>query len=179
MKRLLQLFIFIGSVSIYAQNKESKMTQKDSIQAEKLIQLTRGKNKLNLQKTDPEYVERYNKLKELSLKEFNSMSSTDVRIRRKAFNKKLNQKIDSSLYLEQESFSKWIDENIKSTYFVNTKMAKQEWLELNTARKTAIEENQDYYDYLMEIALTVEGTELITDVQVNVTMENMERLKQE
>lgn len=178
MKKLLLLLIFIGSVSVYGQNKETKMTKKDSIQAEKLMKLAK-KDKLKLKNTDPEYIERYSKLKELSLKEFNSISSTDARIRTKAFNQKLNQKIDVSLYMEQESFSKWIDENIKSTYFVNAKMAKQEWLELNTARKNAIDENQDYYDYLMEIALTVEGTELITDVQVNVTMENMERLKQE
>lgn len=178
MKRLLPLLIFIGSISMYAQNKESKLTKSDSLRYENLKGLhEKSKNKLKLEKTDPQYIERYNKLKLLSLKELNSVSSNVARIKRKAFNQKLNQKIDVSLYLEQETFAAWIDQNIKSTYFVNAKMAKQEWLELNTATKKAIDENQDYYDYLTEIALTVEGTELITDVQVNVTLENMGQLR--
>lgn len=132
------------------------------------------------QVTDTEYSRCYNKLKELSLKELNSLSATDVRIRIKAFNQKLNQQIETSLYYEEEPFFKWIEENIKSTYFENVKTAKEEWLQLRAARQNSLEENKEYHEYRAEIVRTIkDGYKIIAAVQASIVEENAERLKQE
>lgn len=164
------LFFFTGINSLQAQTTYTEEEKKAII--EKAQQLTRYENRTTIQKGTKEYNECYAKLHELYTKMVNTPEYQQESYLHKDFNKKLNQKIENSLYREQDAFFTWIDQNINSTEFRNAEAAKEDWLRLREAGKKTSAVNTEYNDYLIELSLSYENfSDLFVDVVTTVTKE--------
>ena len=162
---LIMLMVLGGTIAVNAQcNAKATCSKSNYTQCSKL------------DKNSKEYKLCYEKLKDLELKRAESPSyNKSVRISR-AFDKKLSQKIEASLYSNEYAFNQWIEKNIHTTNFGTVADAKDQWKKINTAYKIAVAENKEYYDYMSELALSVENaSEIIAGATSTVAYENIYR----
>lgn len=166
MKRILFVTLLTLGLSAGMQAQSESMSDGKKAIAEKMKELAANrKEKVLLEKGSKEYNICYDKLKELEIKKNNSESKQEANRLRDVFSLKLNQKTDTTIFTKKEVFFPWIEENIKSTLFVNVDAAKEEWLKLNAANEKVMDDNSDYYVYLIELTQTVKNfVELSTDV---------------
>jgi Skp family chaperone for outer membrane proteins len=180
MKKILFLTLFTFGTVIAVQAQSDTENDAQRVKAEKMKELyiKYKDKKIYLEKGSKEYTAYYNKLRALELQKNDSPSEREASWRHQSFQQKLKQEVDVSIYTQQDIFYKWIEENINSTDFRNTEEAKEEWQRLHTASKKSIESNNDYYDYMMELAVSVENfPELMTDVSTTIIFEkyNLEK----
>lgn len=153
---IITLFLLLGINNLQAQDTHTE-EEKKAIHEKAKQHLTGQQKKTTLKRGTKEYDLCLNKLNALYKKMANSESFQEELYLHKDFDKKLNQKIDSSLYREQFAFFPWIDQNINSTEFRNAEVAKEDWLKLRAAQDKMIADNHDFFDYFNELSLTYEN----------------------
>lgn len=155
---------FTGINSLQAQESYNEEEKKAII--EKAQQnIARYQNRTIIKKGTKEYDTCYSKLYALYTKMMNSPEFQEELYQQKIFDKKLNQKIDNSLYREKDAFFVWIEQNINSTEFRNAEAAKEDWLRLRAAQEKTAVDNKEYFDYIIDLSFTYENfSELIVDV---------------
>lgn len=166
MKKILCISLLTLGVSVAMQAQTESMSEGKKAIAEKMKELSANrKPKVHLEKGSKEYNLCYEKLRDLELKRNQSASKQEANRLHKDFSMKLNQKTDLTIFTKKDVFFSWIEENINSTLFVNVDSAKEEWLKLNAANKKVMDDNSEYYVYLIELTQTVKNfVELSTDV---------------
>lgn len=155
MKRLLPLLIFIGYVSIYAQNKESKITQTDSISCDRNSkEYTLMRDKLLDFYTimlNSDISKKYNKLRTELRSKVHYDGSADQR-----------PKI-SEMYI-------WIKANLNKTDFATYEEAEMLLKMIKEVHTTMFNKNIELYKYIQE-ALKVCGQPLLTDVYLELQIQ--------
>lgn len=160
---MIMLMALGGTIAANAQHCSAKCTAAQNSQCSK-----------TLAKNSEEYKIRYERLKELELKRADSPSYNKSVSLSRAFDKKLAQKIDKSLYSNETAFNQWIEKNIHATNFGSVADAKEQWQKVNKAYNNAVAENKDYYDYMTELTLSVENaSEIIKGATTTITYENV------
>lgn len=173
MKKILiiALFSLLGINSLQAQDTHTEEEKKAILEKAKQ-QLAKYQNRTTIEKGSTEYNNCYTRLHALYSKMVASTGHEHEIYLRKSFDKKLNQKIEYNLYIEQYAFFTWIDQNINSTQFRNAEAAKEDWLRIREAGKNTIANNPEYYHYITELSLTYENfSDILVDVTVAVTNE--------
>jgi hypothetical protein len=176
MRRILFVSLLTLGISAGMQAQSESISDGKKAIAEKMKELAANrKEKVLLEKGSKEYNICYDKLKELEIKKNNSESKQEANRLRDVFSLKLNQKTDTTIFTKKEVFFPWIEENINSALFVNVDAAKEEWLRLNDANEKSMNENSDYYVYMIELNQTVKNfVELSSDVKSVVYFEGRE-----
>jgi hypothetical protein len=115
------------------------------------------------------YSVRYNKLKELYLKQVNSKSFKMVDSLQRSFIKKaqFKGKLDMPLLI-------WVKTNLFMTKFKNFDEAQKEWADIEAAQEIEMEQNADYYDYVYESILATSSAEIQINAKQDVEAEHPE-----
>lgn len=173
MKKILLITLFTLGVSAAMKAQTESMSDGKKAIAEKMKELAANrKEKVYLEKGSKEYNLCYDKLRDLELKRNQSASKQEANRLRKDFSMKLNQKTDLTIFTKKDVFFPWIEENINSTLFKNVDTAKEEWLKMNAANEKVMDDNSDYYVYLIELTQTVENfVQLSTDVSTELFLQ--------
>lgn len=124
------------------------------------------------------YEMRYNKLKELKLKQKSSQTQLAADSLFQVFVYKITPELSlNEIKVERFDYLPWVKENLSKTEFKDMAEAEKLWNEYNDAINRNIEENKEYYDYLHEVLSFEGGIELSGQVIRDVAMENRDKIK--
>jgi len=102
----------------------------------------------DVQTSGPTYIEHYNKLKELYLKQLQSVSYKNKELLTRSFLKKMN---FTGKYSElHKDVLAWIKRNIEKTNFETYEAAQKEWDFLLTIAQKEVTENNDFYEFKLK-----------------------------
>jgi len=116
----------------------------------------------------PEYDTHFKKLKELYLKELRSESYKKSVSLHKAFLKKL----PNEAFTTDDQLA-WIKDNLPKTQFESYEAAEKEWQEIMAAGMASIEDNKEYYDYMV-LCFSKCEPQILTDMMMEVQEEHPE-----
>lgn len=147
-KKLLLTLLLIGvSLCGYSQTTAKKQKQKDTVP----------------------YDERYNKLKELHIKNLDSKSQIAADSLFQVFVYKITPDVDFNVITEEnQDLLVWAKTNIAKTEFKDAAEAEKLWAEYEQEINVSTAENKEYYEYLLDVFQTEGGIDLHLKVMEDV-----------
>jgi hypothetical protein len=98
-------------------------------------------------KQEPEYINAYNKLKGLALKQRSSTTYTNLQSLEKEFYKKANFNYKKDTLEDRQTIFDWVQNNLSRTKFISLSQAEMEWNVIKFAQEAEEKENADFYEF--------------------------------